>query len=132
MTCVLHLAEREHWEPARSRGTYDRSTRGGSVVGTGFVHASTSSQMSRVADAVYADVPASSLVLLVVDEEVLAAHGVEVRWENLDGGEELFPHLYGSLPAAAVTAELEVTLDAQGRFVLPDLRGSDVRMGPPA
>ena len=39
------------------------------------------------------------LVLLEID---LARVPGEVRWENLEGGSELFPHLYGPLPASAV------------------------------
>lgn len=39
------------------------------------------------------------LVLLEID---LARCPAEVRWENLEGGSELFPHLYGPVPAAAV------------------------------
>jgi uncharacterized protein (DUF952 family) len=39
------------------------------------------------------------LMLLEID---LDRAGVEVRWENLEGGTELFPHLYGPLAVAAV------------------------------
>lgn len=39
------------------------------------------------------------LMLLEIDLDRVPA---EVRWENLEGGSELFPHLYGPLPAAAV------------------------------
>jgi uncharacterized protein (DUF952 family) len=50
-----------------------------------------------VLEARFAGVP--GLVLLEID---LDRVGVEVRWENLEGGTEPFPHLYGPLPVAAV------------------------------
>ena len=131
MSTLLHLAERRHWAAVAADGDYERSTRGARLDEVGFVHGSTASQMSRVADAVYGEVPASDLVLLVVDEAVLTERGIEVRWENLDGGAELFPHLYGPLPAVAVVAALAVQVDASGRFTLPDLEGLDVRATPP-
>lgn len=39
------------------------------------------------------------LVLLEIDPARVAA---ELRWENLEDGSELFPHLYGPLPVDAV------------------------------
>jgi uncharacterized protein (DUF952 family) len=41
------------------------------------------------------------LVLLEIDSD---RTGAEVRWENLESGEELFPHLYGPLDIAAVVS----------------------------
>ncbi|WP_024288691.1 DUF952 domain-containing protein [Cellulomonas sp. KRMCY2] len=126
MSTVLHLAERTDWTAAVRSGSYDRSTRGASVAQTGFVHASTADQMPRVADVVHAGVPPEDLVLLVVDLEALALAGVPVRWENLDGGDETFPHIYAPLPTSAVVAALPVTLDDAGHVRLPDLGGLDV------
>jgi uncharacterized protein (DUF952 family) len=128
---VLHLADREAWQEAERSGTYARSTRGVTVAQTGFVHASTASQLPHVADFVYSDVPCEHLTLLVIDQTVLASHGVEVRWENLDGGDELFPHLYGPVPVDAVVAGLPVTREDAGHLVLPDLTAFDVVSGPP-
>lgn len=39
------------------------------------------------------------LLLLEIDLERISA---DVRWENLEGGSEPFPHIYGPLPLAAV------------------------------
>lgn len=131
MSTVLHLAERTDWTAAVRSGSYDRSTRGASVAQTGFVHASTSEQMPRVADVVYAGVAPEDLVLLAVDLDALAAAGAPVRWENLDGGDEAYPHVYAPLPTSAVVAALPVTLDDAGHFRLPDLSGLDVVDRPP-
>ena len=40
------------------------------------------------------------LILVRIDPDVLEP---EVRLENLEGGEELFPHIYGELDLSAVT-----------------------------
>lgn len=113
-------------------GAYRWSTRGARLEDVGFVHASAGSQMASVADAVYADVAPEDLVLLVIDEAVLARHSVPVRWESPDGGDELYPHLYGPIPTAAVVATLSVTRDASKHVCLPDLSAWDVRPRPPA
>lgn len=42
---------------------------------------------------------AQGLVLVAID---LDRTGAEVRWENLEGADELFPHVYGPLPLSAV------------------------------
>ena len=41
----------------------------------------------------------TDLVLLHIDEKRLRS---EVRYENLEGGETLFPHVYGAIPIGAV------------------------------
>jgi len=41
----------------------------------------------------------TDLLLLHVDESRV---GAEVRRENLEGGQWLFPHIYGPLPVSAV------------------------------
>ena len=41
----------------------------------------------------------TGLVLLELD---LGRVPAEVRWENLEGGREPFPHVYGPVPVSAV------------------------------
>ncbi len=41
--------------------------------------------------------------------------------ENLEGGEELFPHIYEPLPLAAVLSASPVAIGVDGRLELPDL-----------
>lgn len=127
---VLHLADRAAWSAARATGTYRGSTRGLAVEDVGFVHMSTATQLPAVLAFLYSDVPAGELVLLVVGLAELADHGIEVRWENLDGGAEPYPHAYGPLPLAAVVATLDVEGTA-GALTLPDLSGLGVVQGPP-
>lgn len=102
---LWHLAELEHWRAALRTGTYDRSTRGATLAEVGFIHASYPEQLPSVAKLLYSRVP-EALVVLEIDPAALAEAGVPVRLEPGDPddpGSPLFPHLYGALPASAVT-----------------------------
>ncbi len=98
---LFHVADADEWAAARQSGRYERSTRGLSLAEVGFIHLSTAEQWPGVLRRFYGDHEAG-LVLLTVDPALLTA---PLRWEVGDPttGEE-FPHLYGPLEVAAVTA----------------------------
>lgn len=96
---IHHLALREDWEHASRTGRYHWSTRGATVAEVGYVHCSFEHQWRAVRERFYADVPDDSLVLLIIDEERLAA---PVIVEQLDGAPEAFPHIYAELDLDAV------------------------------
>jgi glutathione S-transferase len=98
---LYHLALRPEWQAARADGVYRRSTRGRSLEEVGFIHLSSAHQVPATASRFYADLPAAEVLLLTIDPQLLAAAGLEVRFELADGGEP-FPHLYGPLPLEAV------------------------------
>ncbi|MZD08349.1 DUF952 domain-containing protein [Streptomyces sp. SID5785] len=101
MTELLHLTERTRWDEAGVTGAYTGSTRGKSLADVGFIHCSYASQLRGVAEALYGERPApGTLVVLVIDPDRL---DVPVRDEEGEPGGELFPHIYGPLPVAAVT-----------------------------
>jgi len=58
------------------------------------------------------------LVLLRIDGDLVEP---EVRLENLEGGDELFPHIYGELDLSAVTGLEALTVGIDGEFVTPTL-----------
>ncbi len=64
----------------------------------GFIHFSNSQQLSGTLEKHFSG--QKDLVLLAVDP---ASLGAELRWERSRGG-DLFPHLYGRLPIAAVVS----------------------------
>ncbi|MEB3331343.1 MAG: DUF952 domain-containing protein [Synechococcaceae cyanobacterium] len=97
---LYHLALAEDWQAARREGMYARSTRGLSLQQVGFIHASHADQLAATWRRFYAD--AADLRLLHIDPERLVAAGVPVRLEPAPDSGELFPHLYGALPLAAV------------------------------
>lgn len=110
MPAVFHITAREAWERAKPAGSY----RPEAFAAEGFIHCSTREQVVRVADARFRGRP--GLVLLCIDTERVAA---EIVYENLEGGEELFPHIYGELNADAVVEVLEFEPGDGGRFGFP-------------
>jgi uncharacterized protein (DUF952 family) len=81
----------------------------------GFLHFSTAEQLLGTLTRYYAQ--ADDLLLVAVDA---AALGDALKYEpSRDGA--LFPHLYGTLPRAAVRWARPISRDARGAFVLPDL-----------
>jgi uncharacterized protein (DUF952 family) len=59
----------------------------------------------------------SDLVLLEIDRTALSCDVID---ENLEGGVELFPHIYGRLPMSAVVGTHDFPCRSDGRFELPD------------
>lgn len=108
---AFKLVDRDAWEQARAQGAFD-----GSAVdhADGYIHMSTAAQLAETARRHYAG--RSGLVLLTVDT---AALGEALRWEQSRGG-DLFPHLYGPLPLAAVTAERGLSVRDDGAMVFDD------------
>ncbi len=106
MTDVAYkLIDATEWASARARGVFE-----GSAVdrADGFIHLSAAGQVVETARRHYAN--RQDLRLLTVD---LAALTDTVRWEASRGG-DLFPHIHGPLPVAAVTAERPLAVDADG------------------
>ena len=104
---IFHITTAAQWAQAQASGRYEAD----SLVGEGFIHCSTGGQVARVANAGFRGQP--GLVVLHIDEDAV---GVPVRYENLEGGEELFPHLYGPLPAAAVAQATPLLPGPSGEF----------------
>ena len=98
MTLIYHIAETADWEQARRDGQYTMSTRGRTLADEGFIHASTAAQVPLVAAEYYRDAP--DLVLLVIDTERV---GPELRFEQVPGQPDPYPHIYGPLNLDAVT-----------------------------
>jgi len=99
METLFHLALVDDWRDAQAAGAYRTSTIGQTVDEVGFIHCSFRHQVDATASRYYAGRP--DLVLLTIDPALV---GAEVRVENLHGGEERFPHVYGPLPVSAVVA----------------------------
>jgi uncharacterized protein (DUF952 family) len=113
---ILHLTRLSDWEAAVRAGTYELSTRGGTLRQVGFIHASTRSQLPAVAELVFHDV-SDDLVVLVMDDADLRNAGADVRFE--DGGNgQLYPHIYGPIHPQWVTAVLPAYFDSAGKFQL--------------
>ena len=107
---ILHIATRANWEEALSAGVY----RGDTLDLEGFIHCSTPSQVSDVANQWFHG--REGLVLLNIDSRQVKA---EIRYEGVEGG-DLFPHIYGPLNLDAVTSVSNVSPGEDGFFALPD------------
>ena len=107
---VYHCSLVSDWEDAQRSGSYTISSRGRTLRQEGFVHASYAEQVPGVLQRYYADLT-EPLCLLTIDPDLV---GCAVVAENLTGGEELFPHIYGPIPVDAVTAVTSLTRDDDG------------------
>lgn len=88
----------------------------------GFIHCSTPVQVHLPANRLFAG--RDDIMLLVIDEQGLDA---EVRWEpGVPGDPESmrFPHVYGTIPVAAVQAAYPYRPGPDGTFGRPDLGGA--------
>ncbi len=105
MNRIYKLLNRADWLTASALGTFDGSP---VDLADGFIHFSTADQVQETARRHFRGV--ADLVLLEIDTQAL---GVPLTWEPSRGG-ELFPHLYGSMPVAAVLGARALALDAEG------------------
>jgi uncharacterized protein (DUF952 family) len=114
---VYHCALSTDWENAQRSGTYTISSRGRTLHQEGFIHASYAEQVSGVLQRYYAD-ETEPLLLLSVDPDRV---GCAVVAENLTGGQELFPHIYGPIPLDAVVAITPLVRKDDGWYWIPTL-----------
>jgi uncharacterized protein (DUF952 family) len=107
---LYHISDKRSWSRAINTGSYLPDA----YPVDGFIHCSTSSQLLAVAKRFYAS--RDDLVLLTIDGESVAS---PIILENLEGGSEQFPHIYGPLNLEAVVKVTAFFQDAAGDFHLP-------------
>jgi uncharacterized protein (DUF952 family) len=90
---IFHITTAAEWAAAITAGEYAADSLGAE----GFIHCSNRHQVAPVANTRFRG--RTDLVLLHVDPGRLRT---EMRYENLEGGRELFPHVYGPIPLDAV------------------------------
>jgi uncharacterized protein (DUF952 family) len=107
---IYKVADRAHFEAARSSGTFH----GAPVdLADGFIHFSTAAQLPDTLRLHFAR--QGDLVLFAVPVATLA----DLRWERSRGG-QLFPHLYGPLDMSVVADSGAISVGADGTVTLPD------------
>ena len=112
---IYHCALASEWAAAQRAAKYTISSRGRTLEQEGFVHAGYSGQIAGVLQRFYADVT-EPMCLLTIDPDKL---GVPVVAENLVGGPELFPHIYGPIPVAAVVEVAALVRDGRAGWRSP-------------
>ena len=110
MAIIFHITTREAWARAEAEGIYLTET----FPTERFIHCSTRTQVAEVANARFRGL--KGLVLLVIDTDKVTA---EIRYENLEGGQQMFPHIYGGLNPDAVAQVKEFEPGAEGYFDMP-------------
>jgi uncharacterized protein (DUF952 family) len=109
---IYKICTRPEWRSAGHDGHY----RGSNLdCRDGFIHFSTAAQARETAAKHFAG--QTDLMLVAVD---VAALGPSLRWERSRGG-DLFPHLYGGLPLAAVRWAKPLDDEVAGRRTFPEL-----------
>ena len=108
---IYHIAFAEDWALGSRVGEYTISTRGRTLAQQGFIHASDAHQVAAVANFIFqAD---DGLIVLTIDTDRLQS---PVRYENVPGSDEAFPHIYGPINADAVIAATPLERGPDGRF----------------
>ena len=90
---IYHIATALAVEAARKSGEYIPEA----FQAEGFIHCSYAYQLASVAKRRFQG--RTDLVVLEIDRARLSCPVID---ENLEGGTELFPHIYGCLPMSAV------------------------------
>ncbi len=109
-TAIYHVCRAEEWAAALAAGRYEGSSQDRA---DGFIHFSAGPQLR--ASVAKHRAGQDGLLLLAVDP---AALGPALKWEPSRGG-QLFPHLYGALPPAAVLWSAALPLGPQGLHLFP-------------
>ncbi|MDE1149193.1 MAG: DUF952 domain-containing protein [Azospirillaceae bacterium] len=107
---IFHMCREDEWAAAQVSGGYPGSSQDQA---DGFIHFSTAGQI--VESAAKHRAGQAGLLVLTVDPAPL---GDALKYEPSRGG-QLFPHLYGILPVAAVRRADPLPLGADGRHVFP-------------
>ena len=111
MRLVYKICPRSLWREAEAAG---RFTGAPVDIADGFIHFSTAAQVAETASRHFAG--QEDLLLISVEADRL---GSALRYEPSRGG-DLFPHLYGDLPLAAVVEVEAMPLGPDGRHSLPE------------
>jgi uncharacterized protein (DUF952 family) len=108
---VYHITSSPEWNTAQHKGEYEAQ----GFAKEGFIHCSYGHQILTVAHRFFKG--QNGLVILVIESSKINSSLVE---ENLEGGVELYPHLYSVLPTKAINSAIAFPCDADGNFTLPD------------
>ena len=107
---IYHIASKDEWDQAKKKGHYDFC----SLKTEGFIHSSTENQFLEVANRLFRG--KDGLVLLEIEERLVES---EIIYENLEGGEEKYPHIYGPLNLSAIVKVHPFPCGEDGFFQSP-------------
>jgi len=93
---IFHITERSIWLEAKHNTFYEGDT----LSADGFIHCCLFEQIKDVLLNWFKG--KRDIVILDIDPKILSS---PVKYENLEGGQELFPHIYGPINLDAVINE---------------------------
>jgi len=96
---IFHITERSTWQEAKHTLFYE----GGTLSTDGFIHCCSFEQIEDVLLNWFKG--KRDIVILEIDPKILLS---PVKYENLEGGQEMFPHIYGPINLDAVINEKSV------------------------
>lgn len=105
---LYHITEVKQWKDAQVYGEYQPKQ----FINDGFIHCSYKHQLIEVANRFYKR--QNNLVILVIDTPKIPS---KIITENLEGGTELFPHIYGKLPLDAVLNVIDLPSNLDETFL---------------
>jgi uncharacterized protein (DUF952 family) len=116
---IYHITSPRAWRDALQRGEY----RADSLETEGFIHCSTQAQVLPVAEQFYRG--RGRLLVLMIDPSLLTS---DLKWEHPSGGTpppgapegDLFPHVYGFINLDAIVRVLDLEVNPDGKYTLPD------------
>ena len=101
---IFHITTKKEWEDCVDDNYYPDD-----FSGEGFIHFSTRRQLVNTANRIFSK--RDLLFVLEVKQE-----GLELVFENLGGGVELYPHLYSGLPTVNVNNQFFMKKNKEGNF----------------
>ena len=107
---IYHITTQQAWQQAADDGSYTAD----SLQSEGFIHCSDYYQLEGTANLLFAG--AADLLVLEIDADKLKSPLV---YENLEGGQMLFPHIYGPLNLDAVISTFQFERAKDGRLEFP-------------
>lgn len=108
---VYHILNPIAWQAALTRGSYEPSA----FKKEGFIHCSDLYQVEMVANFFYSKMEKADVLQIDPDKA-----GAPLVYENSNGEDMLFPHLYGILPVEAVEEVFSLERNPEGRWILPE------------
>jgi uncharacterized protein (DUF952 family) len=88
VTPIYHIALEDDFAKGKESGLYQCA----SLKREGFIHCSLKEQLLDVANFIFKN--QQGLLLMEINSDMVIP---EIRYENLEGGTKLFPHIYGLL-----------------------------------
>ncbi|MBA4383353.1 MAG: DUF952 domain-containing protein [Anaerolinea sp.] len=107
---IYHITNPTAWKNGQEDGRYLPE----GFEADGFIHCSKMNQIVGVGERYYAG--QTGLLILGINPDKLTSRLV---FENLIGGEELFPHIYGPLNLEAVESTADFGVKTDGSFEFP-------------